>query len=398
MTAPPAHRRTCGPAIAVALALLLGGCGGPAGSSDLGWFGAENPRRYAGHGPLRVVWSERITPEHGGAYLPVERAMAELDPPRDRVYVGSSAGHLYAMTGNGRRVYRYDAAGAVQSRPALDADRDELYVGTEQGEVHALRASDGELRWRESIGGPIRKEPLLTDDAVYIVTDSDVVGAFSREDGGPLWSYSREAPEGFSITEHAGLALAGGKLITGFTDGVVVALDPIDGRVIWERDTSIEVDTEDGTRPRFVDVDTTPVVVGDLVYVASFAGGLYALDAASGTVLWKDAGITGVVAIAATEDVLILASADEGIVALGVSDRERRWRKALRRGSPTAPVVAGRHVLVGESGGSFLSLALDSGREVGRFDAGHGFTAPASIRGGLGFVVSNGGSLFAFRY
>ncbi len=383
----------------LAAVAAIGGCGGARAGTDwsFGWFGTEHERSYAGQGPLRVRWTERLTEPFEGAYLPVERAVAALDPGRNRVYVGSTAGQLYALSATGTRVYRYDAAGAIESQPALDAARDELYVGTEQGEVHALRASDGQLRWRESVGGPIRQAPVLSGDAVYVVTDSDTVAALGREDGSPLWSYSRQAPEGFSITEHAGLTPAGGKILTGFTDGVVVALDAADGRVIWERDTSVDVDSEDAAAPRFIDVDTTPVVIGQTVYVASFAGGLYGLDLGSGTVLWHDQTITGVVAIAAAEDLLILASADSGVVAMD-TEREVRWRHALERGSPTEPVVAGRQILVGESGGSFLSLALDSGRETGRLEAGHGFTARASVRGGLGFVVSNGGNLLAFTY
>jgi len=388
--------------VVVALCLCAGsitGCGGGGAESwSFGWFGSEHDRRYAGHGPMRVQWSERLTEEHEGPYLPVERAVAQLDPASDRVYVGSTAGFLYAMGPAGGRVYRYDAGGAIESQPALDTERDELYFGTEQGDVHALRASDGQLRWRDNVGGPIRQAPVLSEDAVYVVTDSDVVAAFAREDGAPLWSYSREAPEGFSITEHAGLVLAEGNVLTGFTDGVVVALDATDGRIVWERDTAVEVDTEDSAAPRFVDVDTTPVVVAGEVYVASFAGGVYALDRTSGTVLWHDSSLTGVTAIEATAEYLVMSSADEGVVALGLDDREVRWRHPIERGSPSAPTITGDQVLVGASNGPFLALALDSGQEQGRFEAGHGFSAPAAARGGLGFVVSNGGSLFAFSY
>lgn len=384
----------------VAASLLpAAGCGGTNGDGwSFGWFGEEHPQRYAGHGPMRIRWTDRLTPEHEGAYLPVERAVARLDPAQNRIYVGSTAGQLYAFGATGGRIYRYDAGGAVESQPALDAERDELYFGTEQGDVHALRASDGELRWRDNVGGPIRQAPILSEDAVYVVTDSDRVAAYARDDGSPLWSYERAAPEGFSITEHAGLTLVDGKVLTGFTDGVVVALDATDGRVVWERDTAVEVDTEDSARPRFVDVDTTPLVADDVVYVASFAGGLYALDRSSGTVLWHDSSLTGVVALASTSDYLVLSSADQGVVALGREDREVRWRHAIERGSPTAPTIAGRQVLVGTSNGAFLALSIDSGRERGRFEAGHGFSARAAAEGGLGFVVSNGGSLFAFSY
>lgn len=382
------------------LALCTAGasaCGGGV-QGDWSWFGGG--RRQVGGGEVRVRWVQRLTPEYEGAYLPVERAVPTLDPSHDRIYVGSTAGHLNAMTATGGHIYRYEAGGAIESAPALDAAADELYVGTEQGTVHALRASDGHLRWRDRAGGPVRQAPALTRDAVYVVTDSDQLVAFARDDGTILWSYQRDAPEGFSITSHAGIALASGKVLAGFTDGVAVALDAASGDVVWEHDTSVDVDTEDEARPRFVDVDTTPVVIGNTVWIASFSAGLYALDLATGTVLDRNSGLAGVVGLARAPTGLVLVSADEGIVYLDVSVPGHRviWRQPVERGSPAPPVVVRDHVLVGEAGGAFRALSLDDGTERSRFEAGYGFSAPAAVDGGLGFVVSNGGTLFAFAY
>jgi len=374
--------------------LLLGflGCGG---SSDFGWLLQGDRPGPVGQEGFAVRWRQRLVPPIEGAFVPVERAVAALDPPRNRVYVGSSAGFLYAMTPGGTRIYRYDAGGAIESEPSLDRQRDELYVGTEQAELHALRTSDGELRWRKPAGGPVRKAPLLVEDAVYVVTENDVVTAFARDTGETLWTYRREAPEGFSITDHAGLVMVSGRLVTAFTDGAVVALDPTDGRIVWERETSVDVESEGRSRPRFVDVDTTPLVVGDDIYVASYAGGVYALDGNTGTVEWHDADRTGVIAMTLTEDRILLASADEGVVCLSRDDREQVWRHALQRGAPTQPVVVNDTLIVGESRGSLIALSLLDGHELSRLDAGHGFSARPSFQHGLGFVVSNGGALLA---
>jgi outer membrane protein assembly factor BamB len=379
-------------------ALTASGCGsGFLGAETYGWLEGTGDRYSVDGRAVQLRWRRQIAPDYQGAYIPVERASAALDPQHDRVYVGSSAGQLWAMSSSGTRLWTYDAGGSIGSRPALDARGDELYVATEDGVLHRLRGSTGELTWRMELGGAVTQPPLLTPDAVYVVTDNDVVVAMSRTDGEALWRYRRDAPEGFYISQHAGLTLAGGMLVTAFTGGIVVALDPADGSLQWERDTSAELEAGTDGTPRFADVDTTPVLIGDALYVASFAGGLFALELASGSVRWRDETLTGIVGITpARGDRLLLASGDLGLVCFDASDREVVWRKELPRGAPAEAVVAQDLVLFGESQGGFVTLSLSTGRELGRIEAGHGFSAPPTIAGGRGFVMTNGGVLLAF--
>ncbi len=381
-------------AVLLSAVLLSAGC--VATNENLSWLSGEQTRRYVGASSLRLRWNERVTPTYEGAFQPVEGSTPALDPGRDRIYLGTSAGDFYAMTSGGRTLYRYEAGGAVSSTAALDTEADEVFVATEQGEVHKLEASSGDRIWRDQVGGPIRNAPRLTDDTIYIVTDSDEVVAIARDTGDILWSYDRPPIEGFAIAGHAGLLLTDDLLFTGFSDGTVVALDPRDGDVIWERDTSVDVDAEAGGRPRFVDVDTTPVRIGDELYAASFSAGLYRMEAQSGSVLERDETLTGVTAISEFDGRVFFSSSDLGLVCRSAMDHRELWRHALQRGAPSRVVVSGRQVLFGESTGSFISLDLRTGNELTRFDAGRGFSAPAAVARGLGFVLSNGGSLFAF--
>jgi outer membrane protein assembly factor BamB len=381
-----------------AAALALAGCGGvvSAGPGDFGWLAGGTDAEDVSGGTLRVRWRTTLTEPLGSSYVPVERAVAALDPARGRIYVGSVGGALWALTAGGGRVWRYDARAAIECQPALDPRENELYFGTESGVIHALRASDGQLRWRARVNGPVRRVPVLAADAVYVITEMDAVVALSRESGEQLWAYRREPPDGFTITGHAGLIATEGRLITGFSDGTVVALDPASGDLIWERETALDLDDVVEGTPRFVDVDTTPVVHGDSIYVASFAAGLYEIDASSGSVRWHDPERTGIIALAASADALVIASADTGLTALDLEERSVLWRRRMQRGAPGDPRISGGTVLVGESQGAFVALSMANGNELGRVEAGDGFSATAAIHGELGFVVSNGGSLFAF--
>ncbi len=383
-------------AVLVACVFLGSGCG-ILGGGGTGWLSGTSDRSAVNGRAVQLRWRQQITPDYEGAYIPVERGAPALDPRHDRIYVGSSAGDLWAMSAAGQRIYSYDAGGGMMAGPTIDTARDELYVATEEGVLHMLTASTGVLRWRAEVGGAISQPPLLTDDAVYVVTDADVITAIARENGEALWRYRRDAPEGFYVSAHAGLTLVDGRLLTGFTSGVVVALDPGDGSLLWERDTAAELEPGADGAPRFSDVDTTPIVLDDMVYVASFAGGLYALELESGSVSWRDEELTGVVGIEpAGERLLVMSSGDLGVVAFDRVDRELLWRHELPRGAPSEAVVVDDLVLVSENQGGFVTLALQDGRELGRIETGPGFTARPAIADGRGFVISNGGTLYAF--
>lgn len=382
---------------AVALSFLCS-CGAVSGEGFGAWLATPSHHEVRARA-IAFRWTRALTSEdNGGSYRPVERAAAALDPEGDRVYVGSSRGALWALSSRGRPYYRYDAGEAIESEPVLDRARDELYFGTEEGRLHAIGASNGRARWRTSVGGPIRNAPVLTEDAVYVVTETDIVTAIGRENGEILWRYRRDPPDGFSITGHAGLVIQDAIVITAFTDGVIAGLDATDGRVIWERDTDIDVEAgESSATVRFRDVDTTPVVFEGDVWVASIGAGLYRLDASNGSVLWRAPELTGVTSITATTTrKLVLSRSQDGLLCIDTQGRTL-WHRPLRQGAAGTVRIWGKLLLLGESEGSIVAVHSESGDELGRLDAGTGFSGPVAIAAHRGFAVSNGGSLLAFE-
>jgi outer membrane protein assembly factor BamB len=386
---------------ALALCLLaLCSCGALHRDEPLKLFGTGgSDLSKAGRGALRVQWRKELTPPRRGNYRPIENAVAAIDEQHGRVYVGATSGALHALNFEGKPLYRFELHDAIESEPALDPEADELYVGTERGELFAFTPSNGKLRWKMQAGSALRRKPVLFRDAIYAISEDDVIESRARADGAVLWSYKRDRSEGFLVAGHAGLALTDdATLLAGFNDGTVVALDALDGRPKWERPTASDVPDVEPGRPRYVDVDTTPVKIGDFVYAASFGAGLYCLDAGNGSVVWRAPEWTGVTGLAAADErALIVVSADKGIARFELATRSASWLKPNERGSFGVPQLAHGTVLLGDSKGSLVALALADGSELGRVDAGHGFVARASTAGGRGYVLTNGGTLLAMR-
>jgi outer membrane protein assembly factor BamB len=394
-----ATRPRLAPALFCLLSLLCvnGGCGSANRVDSFAWIdGSGYP--YVKSSTLSVRWSFQMTPEFSGVYLPVENAAPVLDLDKERIFTGSSTGTLWALSKDAKKLYKYSVGSPIEASPAVDSQTDQLYVGTLGAELHALRASDGSVRWRVKVPGPIRQTPLLLKDAVYVGTENDTVTAFARSNGEVLWRYRREEPSGLTVGGHAGIAFIDNKLLTAFTDGLVVALDPGDGHVLWEHDTSLDVEDKGAEQPRLVDVDTTPVLIDGLVYVASFSGGLYALSPTSGNEMWRDADLTGITATAGADHFLVLSSAEKGVLCMDVETHQLLWQYEIKRGAAGQPTIADQRVFVGESAGGFLALSLQTGQEIARIEFGFGFSSTASVKQGHGFVISNGGTLLAFNY
>jgi outer membrane protein assembly factor BamB len=385
---------------ATLLCATLAACTVPQTSGPLHLFGnGGSDLSRGGRGALRVLWRKELTPTERGNYRPVESAVAAIDEAHGRVYVGAASGHLHALSLQGTPLYRFELHESIEGEPGLDPQADELYVGTERGDFYAFAPSTGKLRWKVEASGAIRQRPVLYRDAVYVLNEEDLLESRSRADGSVLWSYRRDRGDGFLVAGHSGLALTDdGRLLAGFGDGTIVAIDALDGRPRWERSTSDDVPDAEPGRPRYLDADATPILIGEFVYAASFGGGLYCLDQRNGSVVWRDGDWTGITGMAATEDgALLLVSADRGVARFDPGTRRPVWIKATERGSFGVPEVRDGVLLLGDSRGSLVALDAASGDELGRLESGHGFVARATVSHGRGFIVTNSGTLLAMR-
>lgn len=378
--------------------LAAHGCGAGSAGVDYGrWDGTS---QIASGPALRVRWSKLLVPEFGGPYIPVERAAVALDQRHDRLFIGSSDRIMWAFEAHGGRVlWKRDFGEVIDAEPSLDPVRDELYVATAGGQVYALGASDGEIRFKVELGASVSKPGVLSDDALYVVTDSDGVFALSRKDGSTLWRYQRDTRAGLKVTGHAGLLVQDQRVITGFNDGTVVALGKSDGQALWIVDTTLDLEDSAQADLGFVDVDTTPVQVGDTVYVASFLAGVYALSVQDGSPVFRRPELTGVTGLAADERTLTLISAERGITCFDTPGMVPRWvRKTHIRGAANSVRLHDRMLFVTESQGALVALAIADGKELGRLQTTHGFSANASVGQGSGAILGNSGVVYAFDY
>ena len=186
-------------------------------------------------------------------------------------------------------------------------------------------------------------------------------------------------------------------MLTGFSDGFLVALGARDGDVLWARSLA-------GPAEQFMDVDATPVVIGDTVVGASYGSGLTGLDLRDGRPLWR-LGVPGVAGLEAVAGKLYFANSETGLNAMDAQGNIL-WRQGGGRGGGknpelwgdvTAPLPVKDYLLVATSKAGLFVAEKAGGALVRAFNPGGGLCSrPVNdSKTGMVFALSNGGRVYA---
>ncbi len=181
--------------------------------------------------------------DSGAAYVPLrDQGLAAIDLERGHVRwrstlttaVSPAAGDGLAFLALDGRVEALGAAtGGTRWQTRLPGrlvsvtwDTGWLLCANDTGDLAALRASDGELVWRTSLGAPPVVAPAPGLDRVYLGLEGGQVVALDLTNGRRAWE--RTLPG--RIT---GLRSVDGQLIAGTTGNAVFSLDLVTGRQRW---------------------------------------------------------------------------------------------------------------------------------------------------------------------
>jgi outer membrane protein assembly factor BamB len=319
------------------------------------------------------------------------RAGGAYDAQLNRLYIAARDGELLCLSGAGGAVlWRADLPGAGRGNAVVDGQQ--VIVGTDDGYLVAFSTVDGTENWRYQVKGAVAATPVIAGPHVLFVDGSNAIYAVDRQTGAWRWQHRRDPPATFALVGTAAPVVSDDRVFVGFSDGMFVALGLQDGATLWSRDLAPE-------QERFQDVDAQAVATGGLIYAASAAGGLYAMEPDSGSVRWH-ASLTGIIGMHSIDGDL-LVSVDRGAtLRLSALDGKVRWRVRFGKadGVPGEPTPVAGYVAVTTHGGALHMLDADVGRPVQVFRPGSGLHAsPAIADDGSIFLLSDGGVLYALR-
>lgn len=353
-----------------------------------------------------------------------ERGKPAIDPMGLRVFVGSADHGLYAVDArSGEVLWRFETTGPVQGEPLFDAADDAVYFGSGDGALYKLRAKDGKLLFRFHANGECARRPVLDGDTLYFTTATDMLVAIDKRTGELRWHQQRTPAYGIEIGGHAGVAVGHGKVYTAFSDGSVMAYSTVDGAEAWPSvDLALESTTTEGQQPRYLDVDTTPLLTEvqgvPAVLVAQYDGGVFALEAETGKLLWRNELATGVNNLLVWSQrehrarplrdtvgneiegpmhparrIAIASSGRTGLWGIDVDTGKEAWRNPLPEGGISAPLPLAGAILVSTTRYGIYLFDPLRGHTIDGIHPGEPIAmSPAGV-GLKAYVMTNGGHL-----
>lgn len=356
---------------------------------------------------LRREWSAGVGDGLGKKFLRMPPAVAA-----DRIFAADAYGLVEARDRfSGKRLWRSrigDNPYGFFSWLNIFDRRDPSYVsggvglahgyvlmGTTRGEVVALSAADGEEVWRAEVGSEVLASPVGGADLVFVQTIDGRLLALERDDGSIRWSFDNQVPV-LTLRGTATPVYQGGVVYAGFANGMVAAVRAETGEPIWQHRVMLPEGRSE--LERMVDVDSTPVVSGGVVYAVAYQGRLKALRANDGSLLWEKE-ISSHLDLAEGYGQIYVVNEDDEIIAIDQRTAEEVWRQeGLFRRDLSSPIAFSNYLVVADADGYVHMLAQSDGRFVGRRKVdGKGVRSKPVNASELFYVLGNSGALRALE-
>lgn len=301
-----------------------------------------------------------------------------------------------AVYENERRWYRIPTWFRSNKSPVAISGGVGLYddvvaVGSFDGDVILLDAESGEERWRKPVSSEVLSAPQPNGDVVVVHTVDGKIHGLDLATGDKRWQYDN--PQAVLTLRGSATPLVTETLVVaGFDSGKIAAIDPDNGIALWDHRVAIPKGRTEFER--IVDIDGTPLLVGDLVFAASYQGRIVALSRASGRSIWAQ-DVSTHSNISSNGAAIFVTADDDSIVAFNLANGEELWTNdQLLRRSLTGPVVVSGYVAAADGDGHLHVFDADTGEYLARKKiSGSGVNSPLSVMGDKLLVLDNKGKL-----
>ncbi len=274
--------------------------------------------------------------------------------------------------------------------------------------VAAVDARTGAVKWRVDTANPIHGAPNVADGKVYVVDVTDQLFALSAATGQSAWTY-QALTEPARMREASSPAVSGEVVVAPFASGELIGLSTANGNQLWADVLSLT--NRNNALSEIRDIAGRPVIYRGDVFAGSHAGVFQSIDLHTGASVWSvplstitsPLPVGDVVYVVDQAGQLVCIARDSGQIywirdlnATIAGNAKRRGKKRLKA-VWSGPLLASDRLIVVNDRGDALALDPRTGKQQATLRLGSpAFLSPIAVNGTV-YVLTAAGELIAIR-
>ncbi|HAL55565.1 MAG TPA: hypothetical protein DCP63_03540 [Bacteroidetes bacterium] len=279
--------------------------------------------------------------------------------------------------------WEYNALGGIIGQPLV---RDSvMIVATMHGELQAVELGTGKRIGYVVLESAVAATPAWDGKYVYVPSalGTETLACIGVERAERKWTAQLGSIESSPL-------LLGDTLFVASMDGVLHCVDSRDGKVLWKFETAV--------KSKRKPIRSSPASNGDVIVFGSDDGGVYCVDRAVGRLRWKHQTSGSIFATPIVQDNRVLVgSLDGNLYSLDIHTGSPAWK--YQTGSRVyGSAAADRElVVIGSADGRLHALKNTSGERVWTFSAGSVINSAPLIAGDVLYFGSLDRKLYAIQ-
>ena len=175
---------------------------------------------------------------------------------------------------NPKTKWVFEIKSPIFSSPIVSEDL--VYFGGLDSIFYAIEISSGHERWRFHTKGEIRSSPLIYNKRVFLNGGDGSLYALEKKSGEIIWKFDAKCERKYDFADyfHSTPVINDGVLYFGSGDYNFYAIDSDTGHLLWSYETGNIV-------------HTTAAISNERIFFGSFDGFVYALNLKTGELIWK---------------------------------------------------------------------------------------------------------------
>jgi outer membrane protein assembly factor BamB len=253
-----------------------------------------------------------------------------------RVFIGDYYGMFYCLdAATGKDLWTFETEAEINS--SANFYKGGVLVGSQDASLYCLEASDGQLRWKLTVEDQIRCTPTIAGNRTFLAGCDGQLHVVDLDNGQEVAAVDIEGPTGNTP------AVVGEMAYFGTEGGTFFGVNWKDAKIVWRHDAersmayrSSAAATDSliivGGRSKRVQafdskkgeitwefaaksrIDSSPVVVGNRIFVPTSGGRLLTLNLKDGKELWQHEAGGGFAGSPAVGRQRLVIANDEGVV------------------------------------------------------------------------------------